>query len=65
MTKTYNEMTYKGKKLWWRRIGHRGGVSYEVGEPAEAGKGRKIIRRNVGYWAVNEFSLLKELAQEL
>lgn len=63
--KTYNEMTHEGRRLLWRAYGHRGGKTYEVCEPFEAGKGQKTIRRNIGFWVVDEFSLLKELANNL
>lgn len=55
-------MTYNGKILWWRCYGHRGGKTYEVGESAGIGRGRKIIRRNIGHSIVDESKLLKELA---
>lgn len=63
----YNEMKHtNGRTLWWRVIGHRGGRTYEVSEPAEAGKGRAVVRRNVRFWVIDdEWKLLRELASKI
>lgn len=60
--KSYNEITIGGKLYWWRVYGHRGGRTYEIGEPAKPGKGRAIITKNVGFWNVPRVALLQELA---
>ena len=55
-----------GKEYWWRVYGHRGGRTYEVGEPQEVGKGRAVIRRNVASWHIDdEQALLRELITNL
>jgi hypothetical protein len=62
---TYNEIERGGQVYWWRVYGHRGGRTYEVGYPAEAGKGRAVIRRNINFWAIDEKKLLDELIGQL
>ena len=65
MATTYHEMKYKDRTLWWRVIGHRGGRTYEVSEPAEGIHGRAVVRRNIGWWIIDEQKLLRELASKV
>jgi len=64
---TYNEIKHPitGKLYWWRVIGHRGGRSYEVSEPQESAKGRKVLRRNVSWWVVDEKPLIYDMIKSL
>ena len=66
-TITYNTIKgTDGKEYWWRVYGHRGGRTYEVGEPQEVGKGRAVIKRNISWWHIyNEQALLRELINNL
>ena len=66
MATTYKELKRGGRLYWWRIIGHRGGRTYEVSEPMETpGRGRAIVRRNIGFWVVDEQKLLNELVGSL
>ena len=61
----YTIVKHNGRDYWLRIIGHRGGRTYEIGEPAEIGKGRKIIRRNVGFWVGDEKEVIIGLINKL
>ena len=62
MAINYKEIKRGDQIYWWRVFGHRGGRTYEMREqdtPQE--RGRKIVRRNVGFWVIDESNLLNQL----